>query len=221
MNSESHDALPAPLDQVEARLLGCLIEKEATTTDAYPLTVNAAVLAANQKSNRDPVMSLEAGEVGHALRQMEHKGLAKAVDGGRATRYAHCAARAYSITSRQQALLAAMLLRGPQTAGELFTRCERLADFPGLDEVRHTLDRLMQRTPPLVANLGRAPGQREDRYMHLLCGPVSAEMLAERGTTGDGGTGDDALAARVEALEAEVSALREALAALERRLGGD
>ncbi|MBB5016020.1 YceH family protein [Rehaibacterium terrae] len=217
--SEDSIALPDPLDPVEARLLGCLIEKEATTPDAYPLTVNATVLAANQKTNREPVMALEPGEVGHALRRMERKGLVRAVDGGRATRYEHCAARAWSLTTRQQALLALLLLRGPQTAGELLLRSERLASFTDLDEVRHTLDRLMQRSPALVVNLGRAPGQREDRYMHLLCGPVSAELLGRRDEEAAGS--DGALAERVAMLETALEALRAEVATLRARLGAD
>src|SRR4051812_41406736 len=117
---------PAPLDAVGARILGCLIEKQATTPEAYPLTANAVQLACNQKNNREPVMELETSAVGHALRELEGRGLVRSVHGARAQRYEHRFAQAYSVTARQQALLSVMLLRGPQTLSELLTRSERI-----------------------------------------------------------------------------------------------
>ena len=211
------NAVPV-LDAIEARILGCLIEKQATTPEAYPLTANAVLMACNQKNNREPVLELEAGEIGHALRGMEEKGLVRSVHGARAQRYEHRFATSFSVTTRQQALLAILLLRGPQTLAELHSRTERLAPPAQLEETQLALERLMQRNPALVANLGRGPGQREDRYMHLLCGPVSAADFA--------GAGDDASApskrggveARLAALEAEVEALRREVDAL--REGG-
>jgi uncharacterized protein YceH (UPF0502 family) len=206
------------ISAIEARILGCLVEKQATTPEQYPLTANAVQVACNQKNNRDPLMELEPGEVGHALREMEGKGLVRSVHGSRAQRYEHRVATAWSLTTRQQALLTVMLLRGPQTLAELHARSERLAPPGDLDEVRLALERLMQRTPALVVKLGRAAGQREDRYMHLLCGPVSASDW----TAAVGSGPDDAsapsrrggLEARVEALEDEVERLRQALEAL-------
>jgi uncharacterized protein YceH (UPF0502 family) len=200
---------PVPLTPVEARILGSLIEKQATTPETYPLTANAAVVACTQKTNREPVLELEPGEVGHALREMTGKGLVRIVDGARAQRFEHRFASTYSVTTRQQALLAVLLLRGPQTLAELQSRSERLAPPGDLDEVRQTLDRLIQREPALVVNLGRAPGQREDRYMHLLCGPVSAGDFAQ--AADDASPRRGALEARVEALEAEVASLRREL----------
>jgi uncharacterized protein YceH (UPF0502 family) len=203
-----------PLGAIEARILGCLIEKQATTPEAYPLTANAVQVACNQKNNREPVLELEAGDIGHALRGMEEKGLVRSVHGARAQRYEHRFATSYSVTSRQQALLAVLLLRGPQTLAELHSRTERLAPPAGLEETELALERLMQRKPALVVNLGRGPGQREDRYMHLLCGPVSAADFVsapdEAGTPSKRG----ALEARVEALESEVASLRRELEAL-------
>lgn len=203
----------ATLSAIEARILGCLIEKEATTPEAYPLTANAVVVACNQKNNREPVLELEPGEVGHALREMTGKGLLRVVDGARAQRYDHRFAQYWSVTARQQALLAVLLLRGPQTLAELHARSERLVAPAELEDVRLTLERLAQRAPALVVNLGRAAGQREDRYMHLLCGPVSAADFAV--------ASDDASApskrgfeARLEALEAEMNALRREMDAL-------
>jgi uncharacterized protein YceH (UPF0502 family) len=222
--SEGHDpegAAEAPalatISAIEARILGCLVEKQATTPDQYPLTANAVVVACNQKNNRDPLMELEAGEVGHALRELENRGLVRSVHGSRAQRYEHRVATAWSLTTKQQAVLTVMLLRGPQTLAELHTRSERLAPPGDLDDLRQTLDRLMQRAPPLVVKLGRAAGQREDRYMHLLCGPVSAADWADAAGPDEGvpaGARRGALEARVETLEAEVAELRRALDAL-------
>ena len=205
---------PAPLGAIEARILGSLIEKQATTPESYPLTANAVQVACNQKTSREPVMELEAGEVGHALRELESRGLVRSVHGARAQRYEHRFATVYSVTTRQQALLAVLLLRGPQTAAELHSRTERLAEPTDLDGVKQTLERLAQRTPSLVVNLGRAPGQREDRYMHLLCGPVSAADFAVAADDTVASPKRSELEARVEALEAEVGRLREALDAL-------
>jgi uncharacterized protein YceH (UPF0502 family) len=205
---------PALLSAIEARILGALIEKQATTPEAYPLTANALVLACNQKNNREPVMELEPGEVGHALREMTGKGLVRIVDGARSQRYEHKFASTFSVTTRQQALLAVLLLRGPQTLAELHSRSERLAAPGDLDDVRQMLDRLIQREPTLVVNLGRAAGQREDRYMHLLCGPVSAADYAGSAADEAAPSRRGALEARVEALEAEVAALRRELEAL-------
>jgi len=210
---------PATLSAIEARILGSLIEKQATTPDQYPLTANAVLVACNQKNNREPVMELEPGEVEHALRAMEGKGLLRSVHGARAQRYEHRFANAYSVTTRQQALLAVLLLRGPQTLSELHTRSERLAEPTDLDGVKETIERLMTRAPALVVNLGRAAGQREDRYMHLLGGPVSAADFAASADESATPSKRAGLEARVEALEAEVESLRRELEALRDRAG--
>ena len=204
----------ATLNANEARILGCLIEKEATTPEVYPLTANAVVVACNQKNNREPVLELELGEVGHALRAMTDKGMVRVVDGARAQRYEHRFAQAWSVTTRQQALLAVLLLRGPQTLAELHTRSERLAAPADLEDVRFALERLTQRAHTLVVNLGRAAGQREDRYMHLLCGPVSAADFAVATDDAPAPSKRGGFEARLEALEAEVDALRRELDAL-------
>jgi uncharacterized protein YceH (UPF0502 family) len=202
------ETLP-PLDAVQARVLGCLVEKAATTPDAYPLTENALVAACNQKTSREPVMDLEHGVVGHALRQLEDRGLVRVVHGARALRYEHRFDEGYTVTARQRAVLCLLLLRGPQTIAELLARSERLADFPGPDDVRDTLDRLAARQPPLVLRLPRGPGQREDRYTHLLCGAQAAAAAAARIPAGPAPAtaAHDDLRARIEALEARVAAL--------------
>jgi len=216
------------LDALESRILGALVEKQATTPEAYPLTVNALQLACNQKNNRDPVTSYESGALGHALRTMEARGWVRSVHGARAQRWEHRFAQAFSLTLRQQALLSLLLLRGPQTLAELASRSERLADFDGPEVVRETLDRLEQRRPALAVRIGRVPGQREDRYAHLLGGPVDPLLAAQaRGTARNGDddgeanedddpaagtvTGRAALEARVTALEHEVMRLRSLL----------
>ena len=207
----------ALLTPIEARILGSLIEKQATTPETYPLTANAVQVACNQKTNREPVLELETGEVGHALREMTGKGLVRIVDGARAQRFEHRFASTYSVTTRQQALLAVMMLRGPQTLSELHTRSERLAPPGDIDDIRQTLERLIQRVPALVVNLGRGAGQREDRYMHLLCGPVSAGDFVAVADEALSPSRRSGLEARVEALEAEVEALRRDIEALRTR----
>lgn len=199
------DASPL-IDAVQARVLGCLVEKAATTPDAYPLTENALVVACNQKTSREPVMELEPGVVGHALRVLEDRGMVRVVHGARALRYEHRFDEAFTVTARQRAVLCLLLLRGPQTLAELLARSERLAAFPSLDDVRDTLDRLAVRQPPLALRLSRAPGQREDRYMHLLCGAEAAEAAAARLPAPPAAPAGDLLA-RIEALEARIAAL--------------
>lgn len=200
---------PEVLDAVQARVVGCLVEKALTTPESYPLTLNALVVACNQKTSREPVMELEPGVVGHAVRQLEDRGVVRVVHGARALRYEHRFDEAYTLTPRQRAVLCLLLLRGPQTMGELHARSERLAALPSIDDVRDTVDRLAARSPALVLRLPRAPGQREDRYAHLLCGEASARAAAPAGPdpAPTGAAGSDALLARIEALEARVAAL--------------
>lgn len=206
------------LNKIEARILGCLIEKAATTPEVYPLTVNATVLACNQKSNREPHMNLELGEVGHTLRQLESKGLVKVVDSSRASRYEHRIEKIYNVTPPQRALLCIMLLRGPQTLSELFTRTERLQKFPTMDEMRYALERIMERSPALVVRIPRGGGQREDRYMHLLCGPLSADQLTTAISVSTSPSRTD-LEERIARLETLVGNLRAELSDLQENLG--
>ncbi|MBC7990713.1 MAG: DUF480 domain-containing protein [Luteimonas sp.] len=206
-----------PLNTTEARVLGCLIEKQATTPDLYPLTVNAAQAAANQKTAREPVMALDPGSVHHALRQLEQRGIAKQTFSSRAERYEHRAAQYFDLTQPQVVLLGLLLLRGAQTVHELLARSERMAKFDDAEDVHHQLERLAQHRPALAQRIPRGPGQREDRYVHLLCGPVDAAVLAARVPSAQGPVAVSALEARVEALEADVASLREAMAALGQR----
>lgn len=205
---DATDTLPV-LTAAEARALGCLIEKESTTPDVYPLTIAAVQGAANQKTAREPIMALELGATNHALRQLEVKGLARQVFSSRAERYEQRVAAHFGLLSQQVALLGLLLLRGPQTASELMSRSERLHAFTDLDEVRHQLDRLARRQPALVVQVPRGSGQREDRVAHLLCGPVDVDAMVTRGPAATGVSAAPALAERVSALEAEVADLRE------------
>jgi len=211
-------ASPLVLTAAEARVLGCLIEKEVTTPDAYPLTVNAAQVAANQKTARDPVLALNVGDVNHALRQLEQKGLAKQVFSSRAERYEHRADKALDLPKQQLTLVSLLLLRGPQTVHELLARSERLVKFNDADDVRHHLDRLIQRQPALALQIPRGPGQREDRYVHLMSGAVDVAAVTARiassSASSAGEAASPALEARVQALENEVAELREMIAAL-------
>ncbi|WDJ98234.1 YceH family protein [Xanthomonas campestris pv. incanae] len=215
------ETLPTPvLDTAQARVLGCLIEKEATTPDAYPLTVNAAQVAANQKTAREPVLTLQTGVVHHALRQLETLGLVRQQFSSRAERYEHRLGSALDLTRQQVAVIGLLLLRGPQTLGELFARSERLARFNDSDDVRHHLERLIQRG--LAVQLPRASGQREDRYAHLLSGELDLDALqaaaARAAPSARSGADSSELEARVLSLETTVAELQDALSALQARL---
>ena len=210
---DQRDDIGARLSPIEARILGSLAEKAATTPDVYPLTLNNVVLACNQKTAREPTTNYSAGEIGHALRQLEPRGLVKSEYGARSERYQHRLDRVFDLTPAQTALIGLLFLRGPQTLHELLTRSERLHRFADVDDVRYALDRLAERETPLVRKLARAPGQREERYAHLLCGePTMPERGAEASSaeaTVDTGI-VDALLVRIEALEARVAALEAA-----------
>ncbi|ASR42904.1 hypothetical protein BEN78_05425 [Xanthomonas citri pv. mangiferaeindicae] len=200
------------LSPAEARVLGCLIEKQATTPDVYPLTVNAAQSAANQKTAREPVMALSFGDTHHALRQLEQHRLARQSFSSRAERYEHSVGSLLDLPPPQIALLAVLLLRGVQTAHELQARSERLHAFGDIEDVRHHLERMAAKA--LLVRIPPGAGRREERFAHLLCGPVDVESLPMPEPRGEAVRSDEALVARVEALEAEVAALREALATL-------
>lgn len=198
------------LTPVQARILGSLIEKEATTPDAYPLTVNAIVLACNQKTAREPTMELEADEVAQALRQLEPKGWVKSQHSSRSERYAHRVERVLEVTQPQCTLLALLMLRGPQTAHELMSRSERMAKFESADDVVHALDRLVSRG--LAKALPRQSGQRGDRYAHLLCGEPEFDAMNQDIVAGSARSG---LADRISELETRVAELEARLATLE------
>ncbi len=208
------DTDPPLLTATEARILGCLIEKKQLTPDVYPLTLNALQTAANQKTARDPVMALEPGEVHHALKLLEQKGLVRQVFGSRVERYEHLAAQHFSLTTPQAAILGLLMLRGPQTAYELLARSERMARFQSAEDLKGELDMLVGKRPPLVKEIGRAPGQREDRYAHLLCGDVEASSFVPAVSGGTASPAIAGLEARIAALEEQVTSLTTRLDAL-------
>lgn len=163
------------LDATSQRVLGSLMEKEMTTPDAYPLSLNAIVAAANQRSSRDPVMDLTEDQVRMALHALDTEGVVVAArDGGRVARYEHRIRTVLNLRRDETAVMCLLLLRGAQTPGELRTRAERMYSFEDLASVQATLDRLAGRERPLVAVLPRAPGSREVRTMHLLGGPAQS-----------------------------------------------
>lgn len=215
MTPDDSNAAPAStvatplLSEIEARILGSLVEKEATTPDTCPLTTNAIVLACNQKTAREPMMQLEPGEVGHALRQLETRGWVKSQHSGRTERYSHRFDKVLNVTRAQAAVLALLALRGPQTLYELYSRSERLAEFASAEDVRYVLERLSQREPPLVRLLPRQGGQREDRYAQLLTGEPAAVPVSNATVRAETGS---SLAERVSALELRLAALEARLA---------
>lgn len=212
---------PVKLTAAEARALGALVEKEITTPDYYPLTMNALINACNQRSNREPVMDLDEDDVRQALHGLEAKQLAgrsRAAD-GRVTKYEHWLGEAFNFSRAETALICVLLLRGPQTPGELRGRTERIHVFEEISDVIAGLQKLMERSPSLAAVLPRQPGTKESRYAHLLSGPVesiqipstaqpsaqSAEMTPEH-------------AERIAQLESTVAELQREVAALREKI---
>ena len=166
------------LSPLEARVLGVLVEKQATVPDTYPLSLNGLVAGCNQKTARDPVMSVSEAEVLQALDALRADSLVIESSGSRVARYEHNLPRAWGVPGASVALLAVLMLRGPQTAAELRANCERLHRFADTSSVEGFLDELQNKSPPWVRKLARAPGAREARWAHLLCGEPPAEVQA-------------------------------------------
>ena len=210
------------LTEIEARVLGSLIEKDITTPDYYPLSLNALVNACNQKNNRDPVMALDEAAVRDALTALPEKRLAGPAGGAdsRVAKFEHRLQEVFNFDRREIAVVCVLLLRGPQTPGELRSRTERMYHFEALDDVISTLDRLAQREPPLVRILPRQPGTKESRYSHLFSGeppeagvdrtlsPVSEASKSPSASTTD----------RIVHLEEEVTRLRQELSEVHQQL---
>ncbi len=213
------------LNAIEARLIGSLLEKERTTPEQYPLSLNALTNACNQKSSRDPVMDLDESTVQETLDALVRRGLVmnKSGFGSRVTKYQHrfCNTEfgTLKLTDGEIAVICVLLLRGPQTPGELRTRAERLHRFNDVQEVESTLEHLKQRDDgPFVTRLPREPGKREARYAHLFSGAVSAEETATAASQVDADSG--AVSERIERLEAAVEALRREVEALKAHIDG-
>ncbi|MBN9422444.1 MAG: hypothetical protein BGO63_15050 [Candidatus Accumulibacter sp. 66-26] len=206
---------PQPLTAIEARILGVLIEKEKTTPDAYPLTLNSLTIGCNQKTSRDPVLNLAESEVLAALDELRGRTLVIETFGasGRVLRYAHNFGKVYQLPGAAVALLAVLALRGPQTVSELRANCDRLQHFVDASSVEGYLDELAARSgQPLAVLLPRQPGAREQRWAHLLCGEPVVAMAAAAVAAPAAGRGE--LEARVAGLEREVEVLRGELSEL-------
>jgi uncharacterized protein YceH (UPF0502 family) len=208
-----------PLSDVEVRILGSLLEKEVTTPENYPLSLNALLAACNQTTNREPVMRLDEDTATHAIIALRRGGLLRQIQpvGSRVTRFEHLLAEALKLGPRELAVLGVLMLRGPQTPGELHARTARLAPISGVTGLDEVLESLIARQPePLVVRLPRRPGQKEVRYAHMLgCEPAQADAPAMADepplATRRAGVEDDRIAAlerTVEALQAQVTVLR-------------
>ena len=211
---------PTLLSPVEARVLATLMEKARTVPDSYPLTLNSLLLGCNQKTSREPLMELTEAEVSGAVDSLREAGLVHETTGGRATKFTHNAQRGLGVPEQCAVLLGLLMLRGPQTAAELRLNTERWYKFADVSSVEGFLDELQERSEekggPLVIKLDRAPGAREQRWAHLLCGPVDASALvaARTGTVVGGETQE-----RIARLEAEVASLRATVEKLCAELG--
>jgi hypothetical protein len=222
-----HSSVNFFLTPAQARVLGSLIEKEATTPEYYPLSLNALLNACNQKSNRDPVTSLDEIAVRQALHGLNQLGLARsAATDGRVAKFEHRANEVFNFHRHELALICVLLLRGPQTPGELRTRTDRLYQFDDLDSVHSALNLLMKREPPLVKVLPRQPGTKESRFAHLLSGDVQASADSQESASPtrapDFSTGieikSESSETRIAHLEEEVAILRSELADLKQQL---
>ncbi len=202
------------LTTIEARVLGALMEKQLTTPDAYPITLNSLVLACNQKTSREPVSNYESGELQRCASQLQDKNWITVDYSARAARYDQRLTRVLGLDKAAQALLNVMLLRGPQTLAELLTRTQRMFEFENIKAVEEKLEYLCAKTTPYFVRIPRAPNQREDRYMHLLCGqPDLASIAAMSNSTKSHSSGDDDrtshLEQKVEQLEQQIKRLQQ------------
>ena len=198
------------LNDIEVRVLGSLVEKQVTTPEYYPLTLNALTLACNQKNNRNPLTSYDETTIAQALESLREKNLAYVFYGStsRVPKYKHVLPEVMHLSQPELALMCVLMLRGAQTTGELATRAFRLHEFSGLEEVESTLNSLISREPdPLVTRLPRQPGQKEARFSHLLSGEVSGEALSQKERSPEMAT-RSSQADRVSKLESEVETLK-------------
>jgi uncharacterized protein YceH (UPF0502 family) len=204
------------LSDIEARVLGCLVEKEIATPEYYPLSLNALVHACNQKSNREPLMNLEEDSVRQALRALGEQALARSASGdSRVAKYEHRLSEVFNFTRPETAILCELLLRGPQTPGELRSRAERMHPFEDLSVVHTTLKHLMEREPALVKLLPRQAGNKEARYAHLLSGDVEVrEASAEREVAVSKSSAENG---RLAELESEITSLQREIADLKQQ----
>ncbi len=209
-DSQTNEAM---LSETEARVLGCLMEKQLTTPDVYPLTLNSLVTACNQKTSREPVMTLTNGEVQRCINQLADRDLVEIEYGSRADKYNQRLTRVLHFDKADQAAFCLLLLRGPQTANELYSRSKRMFDFEQVDAVKDLTERHLAKMKPLLMQISAQAGQREDRFMHLLCGEPDLSKLAAAKPAASAAQSDEveALTKRVESLEAQVAELMAAV----------
>jgi uncharacterized protein len=223
MAGDNADAQGFHLTAAEARVLGALMEKEVTTPEYYPLSLNALVNASNQRSNREPVMTLDEDDVRQALHGLEKDGMAgraRSAD-GRVTKYEHWMGEAFNLSRSETALICVLLLRGPQTPGELRGRTERMHPFDEIGDVLAGLQRLAEREPALVAMLPRQPGTKESRYAQLLGGPVESmlePMAAQAAEVAPVAEREERMAQLEAALRQEIAELRQEVAELREKM---
>ncbi len=216
---------PTPtLSAIEARVLGTLMEKARTVPDSYPLTLNTLLLGCNQKTSREPLMELDEAQVLSAIETLQQAELVREVSGARVRRFEHNAQRGLGVPEQSAVLLGVLMLRGPQTAAELRLNCERWYRFADISSVEGFLEELQDRPPekggPMVLRMARAPGAREQRWAHLLCGPVDATQTGAANADRRGETGlSQEAQTRIERLESEVALLRATVEQLCRELG--
>jgi len=219
-DSKHRPRIPRTLDPVEIRVLGALMEKQLSTPEYYPLTLNALVAAANQKSNREPVMELGESEIQRALDRLQDEKLVWRVMGGRAVRFDHNLDKVWHLERPEKALLTLLFLRGPQTAGELRGRSDRLHTFEGVPETEDILRDMAAHSEPLVRQLPRRPGQKEERWAHTAGGAiVESAVAAPPAAEPETRAASEPLSARVTRLEEQVAALSAALSELKAKLG--
>lgn len=211
--------IPRTLDPVEIRILGSLIEKQLATPEYYPLTLNALVAATNQKSNREPVMELSEADLQRALDRLQDEKLVWRVVGGRAVRFDHNLDAVWHLKRREKALLGLLFLRGPQTAGELRGRSERLETFDSVAEVEEVLREMAAHSEPLVRQLPRRPGQKEERWAHTVGGAIAEPAPPSSEPADEPRERGEPLSVRVARLEEQVASLTEELRALKGELG--
>jgi uncharacterized protein len=218
---------PTPtLSPIEARVLGTLMEKARTVPDSYPLTLNTLLLGCNQKSSREPLMELDEAQILSAIETLQQAQLLREVSGARVRRFEHNAQRGLGVPEQSAVLLGVLMLRGAQTAAELRLNCERWYKFADISSVEGFLEEMQDRAPekggPMVLRMARAPGEREQRWAHLLCGPVDPAQTGASGTErggGGAGTASHETLTRVERLESEVALLRATVEQLCQELG--
>jgi len=213
---------PALLNTIEARVLGSLMEKQLTTPDQYPLTLNSLLLACNQKTSREPISNYESGAVQRAVSELQDRNFVAVDYGNRAARYDQRLTRVLSVDKPTQAILTVLLLRGPQTIAEILTRTQRMVEFTSAQALEEKLQQLCAKTKPVVVHIPRQIGQREDRYMHLLCGKPDlaaiAAMQNSAASSGRGSSGNDEhslqLEQKIQQLESRVELLEKQVATL-------